>query len=82
MSHYPLPVQPLWIVAILHDNSYDSPLSKAMRVVKCFSLEDMALEMLSHARDVELDAQWYKRKVQSLARDQLVSWAGESVDDW
>ncbi|CAK9086535.1 unnamed protein product [Durusdinium trenchii] len=35
----------------------------AMRVVKCFSLEPMALEMLGGARDRELEAQWFKRKV-------------------
>lgn len=33
-----------------------------MRVVKCFSLEPMALEMLSDARERELEAQWFKRK--------------------
>lgn len=35
----------------------------AMRVVKCFSLEPMATEMLHEARNWELQAQWYKRKV-------------------
>ncbi len=38
------------------------PVRKAMRVVKCFSLEPMALEMLSDARERELEAQWFKRK--------------------
>ena len=31
-------------------------------MVKCFSLEPMALEMLSDARERELEAQWFKRK--------------------
>eukprot|EP00439_Symbiodinium_sp_Y106_P024278 s3358_g2.t4 len=35
----------------------------AMRVVKCFRLEAMALEMLEEAREAELSAQWGKRKV-------------------
>lgn len=35
---------------------------EAMRVVKCFSLEPMALEMLNDARERELEAQWFKRK--------------------
>ena len=31
-------------------------------MVKCFSLEPMALEMLNDARERELEAQWFKRK--------------------
>lgn len=51
-----------------------------MRVVKCFSLESMATEMLHEAREWELQAQWYKRKA-------WVSWVsgagadGEKPDD-
>ncbi|CAJ1389552.1 unnamed protein product [Effrenium voratum] len=35
----------------------------AMRVVKCFTLEQVALGLLGVARDAELEAQWMKRKV-------------------
>ena len=34
-------------------------------MVKCFSLEPMATEMLHEARNWELQAQWYKRKAGS-----------------
>ena len=40
---------------------------EAMRVVKCFSLELMATEMLHEARNWELQAQWYKRKAGSVS---------------
>ena len=43
--------------------------AKAMRVVKCFSLESMATEMLHEARDLELQAQCYKRKATRDTRD-------------
>lgn len=82
-EHTIFPVHPFLKLTLENDVFFQLPTSldphptsccwEAMRVVKCFSLEPMALEMLSDARERELEAQWFKRKERG--RFTLKMWA-------